>query len=50
MSALKELIDRFAAGGAVLSYATSGLTPEQELARPGPGAWSIAELVAHLAG
>ncbi len=48
MSALKELIDRFAAGGVVLSYAASGLTPEQETARPGPGAWSVAELVAHM--
>ncbi len=48
MSAHNELIDRFAAGGAVLSYAASGLTAEQQTARPGPGTWSIAEVVAHL--
>ena len=42
------VIDRYAAGGPMLVYAASGLTPEQEMARPGPGAWSIAELVAHL--
>jgi hypothetical protein len=48
MSAQESLIDRFAAGGAVLVYAAGGLTPEQEQARPGPGQWSIAELVAHL--
>jgi uncharacterized damage-inducible protein DinB len=29
-------------------YAAADLTPEQEQARPGPGEWSIAELVAHL--
>ena len=28
MNAIKDLIDRFAAGGAVLNYAASGLTPE----------------------
>jgi hypothetical protein len=42
------LIDRYAAGGPVLGYAAAGLTPEQEHARPGPGDWSIAELVGHL--
>ncbi len=42
------LVDRYAAGGPLLSYATAGLTPEQAAARPGPGAWSIAELVVHL--
>src|SRR3954463_2230104 len=49
MTALETLIDRYAAGGSVLVYAAGNLTPEQERARPGPGAWSIAELVAHLA-
>jgi uncharacterized damage-inducible protein DinB len=43
------LIDRYAMGGAILAYAVSDLTREQEQARPGPGAWSAAELVAHLA-
>ena len=32
----------------MLGYAVTGLTAEQEQARPGPGAWSIAELVGHL--
>jgi uncharacterized damage-inducible protein DinB len=44
-----DLIDRFEAGGALLNYAVGGLTRDQETARPGPGAWSIAELAAHLA-
>jgi len=48
MSAHETLIDRFAAGGALLVYAADGLTPEKEEARPGPGTWNIAELVAHL--
>jgi uncharacterized damage-inducible protein DinB len=43
-----EVIDRYAAGGPLLAYAVGGLSPEQEQARPGPGAWSVAELVAHL--
>ncbi len=43
-----ELIDRYALGPELLSYAAQGLTREQQQARPGPGAWSIAELVAHM--
>ena len=43
-----SVIERYAAGGALLAYAAQGLTPDQETARPGPGLWSIAELVAHL--
>ena len=42
------LIDRYASGGAILAYAVSGLTTAQETARPGPGAWSVVELTAHL--
>ncbi|MDR3636227.1 MAG: DinB family protein [Isosphaeraceae bacterium] len=42
------LIERYATGGPTLAYAVAGLSPEHEKARPGPGAWSIAELVAHL--
>ena len=42
------VIDRYSEGGPLLRYAVSGLTPEHETARPGPGAWSIAQLVAHL--
>jgi uncharacterized damage-inducible protein DinB len=48
VNARDSLIDRYAAGGSVLVYAASDLTTEQEQARPGPGDWSIAELVAHL--
>lgn len=44
----QALIDRYASGGAILAYAIADLTPEQENARPGPGAWSIAEVVVHL--
>jgi uncharacterized damage-inducible protein DinB len=47
-SRVAPLIDRYASGGAILVYAVSGLTREQEQARPGPGAWSIAELTGHL--
>jgi DinB superfamily len=43
-----DAIDRYAAGPELLRYAAQGLTPEQEQARPGPGAWSIAELVTHM--
>jgi len=43
-----DLIERYAAGGPLLVYAASGLAPEHEQARPGPGDWSIATLVAHL--
>jgi uncharacterized damage-inducible protein DinB len=44
----EDLIDRFERGGAMLSEAASGLNEEQLHARPGPGAWSIAELVVHM--
>lgn len=44
-----NLIDRYAAGPELLRYASQGLTTEQAQSRPGPGAWSIAELVAHMA-
>jgi uncharacterized damage-inducible protein DinB len=43
-----EAVERYAAGGSLLAYATAGLTRDQETARPGPGNWSIAELVGHL--
>lgn len=46
--ATEALIDRFATGAEILAYATQQLDREQEQARPGPGAWSTAELVAHL--
>jgi len=47
-SRVDPLIQRYVAGGPTLAYAVEGLSPEQEKAHPGPGAWSIAELVAHL--
>jgi uncharacterized damage-inducible protein DinB len=43
-----EVVERYAAGGPLLPYAVAGLTQDQETARPGPGAWSIAEVVGHL--
>lgn len=43
-----DLIERFEAGGTVFQYAVAGLTRARETARPGPGAWSLAELAAHL--
>ncbi|AMV38664.1 DinB family protein [Planctomyces sp. SH-PL62] len=49
MTAVATLIDRYALGPAILEYAVYGLSDEHLRARPGPGAWSIAELVAHLA-
>ncbi len=48
MTALELLIERYALGGSVLLYAVHGLSAEQASARPGPGAWSITELAAHL--
>jgi len=47
--ARKPILDRYADGGFILAQAASGLTLEQCQARPGPGDWSLAELVAHLA-
>jgi uncharacterized damage-inducible protein DinB len=43
-----SLIERYAAGGPLLQYAVSNLASPHDVARPGPGDWSIAELVAHL--
>jgi uncharacterized damage-inducible protein DinB len=45
----RNLIETYAAGGQKLRHAVAGLSPEDLLARPGPGAWSIQELVIHLA-
>lgn len=43
-----NVIARYAGGGPLLAYAVADLNPDQEQARPGPGKWSIAELVCHL--
>lgn len=48
MSASEGLIARYAAGGPILLYAIAGLSPAHEKAKPGPGAWSIAQVVTHL--
>jgi hypothetical protein len=45
---MDPVIERYAAGGPLLVYATSGLTHEHETAATGPDSWSIAQLVAHL--
>ncbi len=45
----RQVIERFEAGGAQLRQAVEGLTREDLLARPGPGLWSIQEVVIHLA-
>jgi uncharacterized damage-inducible protein DinB len=44
----KPVIDRYAEGGPLLIQAASNLSPELATARPIPGTWSIAEVVAHL--
>jgi hypothetical protein len=45
----RDLIETYAAGGQELRQSVEGLTSENLLARPGPGNWSIQELVIHLA-
>lgn len=45
----RGLIDEFVAGGAKLRRSVDGLTRQDLLARPGPGQWSIQEVVIHLA-
>src|SRR5262245_16899336 len=45
----RELIGRYEAGGEKLRRAVAGLSREELLARPGPGAWSVQEMVIHLA-
>lgn len=48
MATTRDLIDRFEAGGAELRRACAGLSREHLVAKRGPGAWSILELVIHL--
>jgi uncharacterized damage-inducible protein DinB len=45
----RELIEQFVAGGPKLRQAVAGLSNADLTARPGPGQWSILELVLHLA-
>lgn len=44
----RTLIDRFERGGTALRAAIAGLTEDDLRAKPGPGAWSIRELVIHV--
>lgn len=44
----RPLIEQYAAGESKLSAALEGLTEGDLLARPGPGDWSIHELVIHV--
>jgi uncharacterized damage-inducible protein DinB len=48
MSHEAELIERFVAGVPKLRLAIDALTAAELTARPGPGAWSIQELVIHV--
>ena len=45
----RDLIEVYAAGGEKLRRAVQGLSRDDVLAHPGPGEWSIQELVIHLA-
>jgi uncharacterized damage-inducible protein DinB len=44
----RSLIEMYAAGPAKLRRALHGLTREELTARPGPGKWSILEVVIHI--
>ena len=45
----RSLIETYAAAPAKLRAAVAGLTREELTARPGPGAWSVLEVVVHIA-
>lgn len=49
MSEISELIDAFERAPAKVRAAVAGLGPAELTARPGPGDWSILEVVVHLA-
>ncbi len=44
----RELLQRYSTGADQLRPAIAGLTREDLIARPGPGKWSILELVIHV--
>lgn len=44
----RNLIQQYAAGIKKLRPAIAGLNPDDLLAKPGPGAWSIQELLIHV--
>ncbi|GAC1347288.1 MAG: hypothetical protein NVSMB14_10040 [Isosphaeraceae bacterium] len=43
-----NLVERFSLGATLMETAVAGLTAEQWVATPGPGSWSIAQVVVHL--
>src|SRR3954471_10014986 len=45
----RSVIEAYVAGPAKLRAAVAGLTHDELTARPGPGAWSILEVVVHVA-
>ncbi len=45
----RDLIEQFEVGGEKLRVAIRGLTQSEMLLKPGPGKWSVQELVIHLA-
>jgi uncharacterized damage-inducible protein DinB len=45
----RQLIEDYVAGGPKLRKVVAGLSKEELTARPGPGNWSILEVVLHLA-
>src|SRR5919197_1259689 len=45
----RSVIEAYAAGPAKVRAAVAGLSREELTARPGPGKWSILEVVVHLA-
>src|SRR3954451_11533937 len=44
----RNLIEQYVAATAKLRRAVAGLSHEELCARPGPGAWSVLEVVVHL--
>jgi hypothetical protein len=44
----RSAVERFARGIGLIDYAIKGLTPDELKMRPGPGDWSIAQVVVHL--
>lgn len=48
MEKISGLIDRYLAGADVPLKAIAGLSPEELLAHPVPGTWSIQQVIAHL--
>ena len=49
MSDLSELLERFRRGPELLAVVLTGVFGEEEDFSPGPGKWSIRQLIAHLA-